>query len=120
MRKPLLATLLLSIALPAGAKQTGEPAQCPFKDKEKVTVEGIARSVQSGAQEPGESINTYFYLETIGPPCGHLRISVFAAGIIPCTDGDKVTVSGTYYRPSEVPFDDPMIDLATVTCRMPR
>ncbi len=106
---------------PSVATQTTAPAPgCPFKDKAQVVVKGQARSIKSGAEEPDESINTYFYLETSGPPCGRLRISVFAAGIIPCIDGEKVTVSGLYYRPSEPPFDEPMIDLATVVCGAPR
>lgn len=122
MRSLLLAAVVLSMAAPAPAPTKPAPGAgaCPFKDKEKVAVDGVARSVQSGAEEPGESINTYFYLDTSGPPCGRLRISVFAAGIIPCLEGDRVTVSGLYYVPSEAPFDYPMIDLATVTCKASR
>jgi hypothetical protein len=101
-----------TVAPPAAAAAAG----CPFKDMAQVVVKGVARSIKSGAQEPGESINTYFYLETSGQPCGRSRISVFAAGIIPCMDGDKATVSGVFYAPREPPFDEPMIDLATVEC----
>ena len=101
----------------AGAKAA---VQCPFEDKAQVVVKGIARSIQSGAQEPGESINTYFYLETSEPPCGRQRIFVFAPGIIPCLEGENATVSGVYYAPAEVPFDQPMIDTAKVICSLPR
>ena len=107
----------LSIAV-AGPSQTPRaPAVCPFKDKQPVAIDGLARSIKSGAEEPGESINTFFYLETTGDPCGKQRIMVFAIGMIPCVDGDKATVRGIYYPPSEPPFDFPMIDSATVTCR---
>src|SRR5260221_2047655 len=83
-----LSTMFLlepTVATPAVAAA----ASCRFKDMAQVVVKGIARSIKSGAQEPGESINTYFYLETAGPPCGRSQISVFATGIIPCMDGDR-------------------------------
>jgi hypothetical protein len=120
MRPLLFAVIWLSTMFllePTVATQAvATAARCPFKDMAQVVVKGIARSIKSGAQEPGESINTYFYLETAGPPCGRSRISVFAAGIIPCMDGDKATVRGVFYAPGEPPFDEPMIDLATVAC----
>jgi hypothetical protein len=120
----VLTAFVLMSMLPAlvSARADGEPPRsCPFKDMDQVAVTGLARRITSGAQEPGESINTYFDLETSGPPCGRQTISVFAPGIIACLEGDKVTVRGVYYAPGEVPFDRPMIDLAAVTCaRNPR
>ena len=112
MRLLLAAAVVLAVA-PAQAKPKANA--CAFKDKQHVTVTGIARSIKTLAEEPGESLNTYFFLETSGPPCGEQRISVFAGGVIACSDGDKATVRGVYYAPDEI-FTEPMIDLATVSC----
>lgn len=118
MRLALLVSFGLLVMMPGSGNAGGVmPAACPFHDKQQVTVDGVARSVKSGAQEAGESINTYFYLETSNGDCGARRIMVFAHGIIPCIEGDKVAVRGMYYRPSEPPFDFAMIDMATVSCR---
>jgi hypothetical protein len=111
----LIVCLLSPLAVETATAKPAVAAACPFKDKEQVVVAGIARSIMSGAEEPNESINTYFYLETSGPPCGSQRISVFATGIIPCIEGDRATVRGIYYAPDPI-FNQPMIDLATVTC----
>lgn len=104
------------LAPAAEAKPAPHAWACALVDKTEVVLTGIARSVMSGAQEPGESINTYFFLETHGSTCGAQRISVFAPGIIPCGEGDKVTVRGTYFAP-DATFTWPMIDGATVSCR---
>ena len=118
MRAFLLAAMCLAVLVrPAEAKHA--PRGCPFDDKATVTLKGAARSINAGAEEPGESINTYFYLETSGPPCGSLRVLVFATGIIPCIEEDKATVRGVFYKPSYPPFDFAMIDLASVTCTVP-
>jgi hypothetical protein len=116
MRLLGLAFVSALLLAPVGlAKQATHPRACALKDNANVTLTGIARSVMSGAQEPQESINTYFLLETSGPPCGKQEISVFAPGIIACSEGDHVTVRGVYYAPGEI-ITWPMIDMAKVTC----
>jgi len=116
--RPVVALAIRSavmLAPIADAKPAAHVHACALQDKTKVALTGIARSIQSGAEEPTESINTYFFLETRVRPCGEQRISVFAPGIIPCGEGDKVTVRGIYYAP-DATFTWPMIDGARVSC----
>ena len=118
MRAFFFAAICLAALVRAAEAKHASPG-CPFDDMATVTLKGVARSINAGAEEPGESINTYFYLETSGPPCGSLRVLVFATGIIPCIEEDKATVRGVFYKPSKPPFDFAMIDLATVSCTVP-
>jgi hypothetical protein len=111
------AVALLSwlIASPAFATPSERGRACELRNKSEVTLTGIARDVKAGAEEPNESLNTTFMLETSGPPCGKQKILVFAPGIIACISGDKVSVRGIYYAPDRV-ISWPMIDMAKVSC----
>ena len=124
-RLSLLVTIALALATGSSAVHAAETrvapeianAKCPFTSKDRANVVGTIQNMKTLQMEPQAQINSYFDLITSGTPCGEGRIMVFAPGITPCSNGDRATLTGTYYAPDKDFIDIAMMDAWDVTCR---
>ncbi len=71
-----------------------------------MTLTGKIRSLQSMREEPQAEMQTFFYLDLPEPLCGKTAINASMMGLIPCVEGDTITMTGDFSPP------DKMFDMA--------
>jgi hypothetical protein len=82
-----------------------------------VTVSGTIQKLQSMREEPQAEVQTFFDLVLDSPLCGKQHLNASVTGLIPCANGDTITMTGEFSPP------DKMFDMAflrgqrSVDCR---
>lgn len=69
-----------------------------------VTLSGKIHALQSMREEPEAEVETFFDLLLPSPVCGKLTVSASVIGVIPCREGETVTMTGEFSPPSRM-FD---------------
>ncbi len=67
-----------------------------------ITLTGKIRSLQSMREEPEAEVQTFFSLDLPAPYCGVTTVQASVFGLIPCLEGDTVTMTGEFSPPSEM------------------
>ena len=95
----LIVALTGMAAITAGAL-AGAPDAC--SKPSEMTLSGTVRSMQSMREEPQAEVETYFEIELASPVCGKSSVNASLIGLIPCANGDAVTVTGEFSPPSKL------------------
>jgi hypothetical protein len=66
-----------------------------------ITLTGKIRSLQSMREEPEAEVQTFFALDLPAPFCGVTTVQASVVGLIPCLEGDTVTMTGDYSPPDK-------------------
>jgi hypothetical protein len=67
-----------------------------------LTLTGKIRSLQSMREEPQAEVQTFFSLDLPAPLCGVATVEASIVGLIPCSEGDTVTMTGDYSPPDQM------------------
>ena len=67
-----------------------------------ITLTGKIRSLQSMREEPQAEVQTYFSLDLSKPLCGVTTVQASIMGLIPCLEGDTITMTGDYSPPGKM------------------
>jgi hypothetical protein len=67
-----------------------------------ITLTGKIRSLQSMREEPEAEVQTFFALDLPALFCGVMTVQASVMGLIPCLEGDTVTMTGEFSPPSEM------------------
>jgi hypothetical protein len=67
-----------------------------------VTLSGKIHALQSMREEPEAEVETFFDLLLPSPVCGKLTVSASVIGVIPCREGETVTMTGEFSPPSRM------------------
>ncbi len=66
------------------------------------TLTGKVRQLQSMREEPQAEVQTFFHLELAAPLCGMQEVNASVIGLVPCANGDTVTMTGEYSPPDKM------------------
>ena len=94
----------LTAQMAAAEPDKPKPEVC--KKASVMTLTGKIRSLQSMREEPQAEVQTFFYLDLPEPLCGKTAINASMVGLIPCVEGDTITMTGDFSPP------DKMFDMA--------
>jgi hypothetical protein len=67
-----------------------------------ITLTGKIRSLQSMREEPQAEVQTFFSLDLPAPICGVTTVQASVVGLIPCTEGATITMTGDYSPPDKM------------------
>jgi hypothetical protein len=67
-----------------------------------ITLTGKIRSLQSMREEPQAEVQTFFSLDLSKPLCGVTTVQASVMGLIPCLEGDTITMTGDFSPPDKM------------------
>ena len=100
----------------AGASAGAPKAEfCPKASD--MALRGTIHGIQSMREEPQAEVETFFTIDLPSPICGKSTVTASVIGLIPCTEGDAITMSGDFSPPSQM-FDTARLhgDRGGITC----
>ena len=91
---------LMGLAAVALGAHAASPNVCAKPSE--MTLSGTLRAMQSLREEPQAEVETYFDIELASPICGKSTVKASVIGLIPCANGDAVTIEGEFSPPSQL------------------
>ena len=82
-----------------------------------VALRGTIHGIQSMREEPQAGVETFFNIDVPSPICGKNTVTASVIGVIPCSEGDTITITGDFSPPSKM-FDTARLrgDRGGVSC----
>ena len=82
-----------------------------------MALRGTIHGIQSMREEPQAEVETFFTIDLASPICGKSTVTASVIGLIPCTEGDAITMDGDFSPPSQM-FDTARLhgDRGGITC----
>jgi hypothetical protein len=100
----------------AGASAGAPKAEfCPKAGD--MALRGTIHGIQSMREEPQAEVETFFTIDLPSPICGKSTVTASVIGLIPCSEGDAITMDGDFSPPSAM-FDTARLhgDRGGITC----
>ena len=113
-----VAVLGLIAALPPASAGASTAEFCPKASD--IALRGTIHGIQSMREEPQAAVETFFNIDVPSPICGKNTVTASVIGLIPCSEGDAITMTGEFSPPSQM-FDTARLrgDRGGITCAAP-